>query len=251
MGRQQKKDDLGECAYCGAQATTKDHIPPQGTYAKGWPNKPWVPACESCNKAASQDDEYMQRFSMLWGADGCKDAEEIGDKFLRSLERPEARGLEAELLQSLSPIEDESRFPGGTNIALKGSRLERITDKLVRGWWFKLSGTRVPDGHRIMKYVPPAKQHENALFKRNEKLIVTCPGFYLGDNAFGFRLAYCPGTLMTCWLFEFYKVFKIMAYTCEWHDETFRIVDLRNPHAVINFDGDGPKIMALGKTVEI
>jgi hypothetical protein len=92
-----------------------------------------VPACEDCNKGASHDDEYMQRFSMLWGADAFKDAEEIGEKFLGSLERPEARGLEAELLESLSPVEDESRFPGGISISQKGSRLERIIDKLVRG----------------------------------------------------------------------------------------------------------------------
>ncbi len=251
MGKQHKvKEDLGECAYCGAQATTKDHIPPKGTYAKGWPDKPWVPACESCNKGASLDDEYMQRLSMLWGADACKDAVEVGEKFMRSLERPEAGGLQAEVREALSPVEDESRFPGGISMALKGSRLETITDKLVRGWWYKLTSTQLPEGHEIMKY-NLGKKHENELYASNEKLIVTCPGLYIGDNAFGFWLAYCPETLITCWLFEFYRVFRIMAYTCEMHEKTFRVLDLRNTHGVINHDRDGPRLMIAGQPVEI
>ncbi len=135
-----KDKQLRECAYCHAPATTKDHIPPQGMFAKGMANKPWVPACESCNRAASLDDEYMQRLSMLWGADACKDAIEVGEKFMRSLEKCEARGLQSEVRRSLSPLEDESLFPGGINMALQGERLGRVTDKLVRGWWFKLSG---------------------------------------------------------------------------------------------------------------
>ncbi len=155
MSKRRKKDkQLGECAYCAAPATTKDHIPPQGVFAKGMPHKPWVPACQSCNAGASLDDEYMQRLSMLWGADGCKDAIEVGEKFMRSLERPEARGLQAEVRRSLSPLDDESLFPGGINFALKSDRLGRVIDKPARGWWFKLSGERVPEGHEIMKYEP-------------------------------------------------------------------------------------------------
>ena len=94
-------------------------------FAKGMPNKPSVPACLACNSGASLDDEYMQRFSMLWGADACKDAIEVGDKFMRSLERREALGLQAEVRRSLSPLEDESLFPGGINMALQGHRLGR------------------------------------------------------------------------------------------------------------------------------
>ena len=98
MSSWRKKDsDLGECALCPAPATTEDHMPPKGIFAKGMPNKSWVPVCRSCNGGASLDDEYMQRLSMLWGADACKDAIEVGEKFLRSLERAEARGLQAEV----------------------------------------------------------------------------------------------------------------------------------------------------------
>lgn len=226
---------LGGCAYCPAKATTKDHVPPKGMFAKGTPNKPWVPACESCNAEASLDDEYMQRLSMLWGADACADAVEVGDKFMRSLERKEARGLQAEVRHSLSPLEDESLFPGGINMALQGDRLGRVTDKLVRGWWYELVGERLPREFEIMK-VLPGKKHRNPIYEANEKLIEECPGFTFGDMAFTFRLAYCPNSLLTCWRFKFYKVFEIMAYTCRMGDEDFQLIDLTKPFSVINFD---------------
>jgi hypothetical protein len=239
----------GECAYCGAPATTRDHIPPRGTYTKTWPDKPWVPACLECNKGASLDDEYMKRLAMLYGADACQDAAEVGEEFMRSLERPEAAGLRAELLESLIFVPNDPHVPGGVSISLKGSRLEKITDKLVRGWWFKLSGTRLPEDHEIMKY-QVGKKLDNPLLELNEKIIVAAPGFYIGDEAFGFRLAYCPESLMTCWLFDFYRVFKIMAYTCEMQEKTFKILDLRSYYQVINHDSNEPKVMAFGKELK-
>lgn len=98
-----------------------------------------------------------------------------------------------------------------------------------------------------MKYVPPAKKHENPLYEINEKLIPHCPAFFLGDQAFRVHVAYCPESLVSCWLFEFYKVFRIMAYSCEMFEDTFRIADLRNPCGVINFDANGPKIIVPGE----
>lgn len=237
MAKRRKKDNhLGECAYCPAPATTKDHIPPKGMFAKATPNKPWVPACRSCNVGASLDDEYMLRLSMLWGADACNDAIEVGEKFMRSLERPDAQGLQAEVRRSLSPLEDESLFSGGINMALQGDRLGHVTDKLVRGWWFKLVGERGPEGYEIMKYLL-GKGRDNPLYEANEKLIETCPGYFVGDRAFTVRLAYCPNSVLTCWLFEFYKVFKVMAYTCKMSETDFQILDLRKPFSVIDFEG--------------
>jgi hypothetical protein len=104
MGKRKKKsEDLGECAYCPKPATTRDHVPPQGL-AKGMPNKPWVPSCLDCNRGASKDDEYMQRLAMLCGADACSDARDVEERFMRALEREEAKGLQAEVRASLSPL---------------------------------------------------------------------------------------------------------------------------------------------------
>lgn len=238
MTKSSKPEFLGECAYCPNPGTTKDHIPPQTIYAKGTQNKPWVPACGSCNGGASKDDEYMQRLALLWGAEASKDAQDVEERFMRALQREEAKGLQIDTLASLSKqkSEQELLFPGGINIALQGERLGRITDKLVRGWWYKLSnGLKIPAEHSIMKYTLGNRKRTNPLYEFNEQEIVKCPGFFSGDYAFSMQMAYCPNSQLTCWLLIFFKVFGIMAYTCQEHDETFDILDLRKPYSVIDY----------------
>src|SRR4051812_34092613 len=115
MAKSEEPQILGECAYCPNPGTTKDHIPPQTIYAKGTQHKPWVPACRICNGGASKDDEYMQRLAMLWGADGSKDAKDVEERFMRALQREDAKGLQADVLASLSKQTSgqELLFPGG------------------------------------------------------------------------------------------------------------------------------------------
>lgn len=238
MAKSKTSEILGECAYCLNPGTTKDHIPPQTIYAKGTENKPWVPACGSCNKGASKDDEYMQRIAMLRGTEESKDAAAAEERFFRALQREEAKGLRADVLASLSPLsrEEELLFPGGINMALQGERLGRITDKLVRGWFYNLTnGLKIPIEHSIMKYTLGNRKQNNPVYEFNEAAIVNCPSFFSGDHAFTMQMAYCPNSQLTCWLFTFYKVFGIMAYTCNVHEEGFDILDLRTPYSVIDY----------------
>jgi len=226
MSRRRARD-LGPCAYCGQPATTEDHVPPRGMFSKRMPNKPWVPSCDPCNSGASKDDEYMQRLSMLWGADCSQDAIEVGEKFMRSLEYPEAKGLQTEVRRSLSPLEDEKLFPGGINMALKGERLARVTDKLVRGWFFRLTGKRFPASYGFPKHMCGQKGH--SLYAANESLIESFPATVFGDKAFSYRVAFSANDeFLSCWRFEFYGVFKIMAYSVLDQGDQFRIIDLRS-----------------------
>ena len=104
MGKCKKKpEDLGECAYCPKPATMRAQLPPQGLFANGMPNKPWVPSCLDCNRGASEDDEYMQGPAMLCGADACSDARDVEERFMRALEREEAKGLQSEVRRDQLP----------------------------------------------------------------------------------------------------------------------------------------------------
>jgi hypothetical protein len=201
MAKSKKSEIFGECAYCTNPGKTKDHIPPQTIYAKGTQHKPWVPACQICNGGASKDDEYMQRLAMLRGADVSKDARDVEERFMRALQREEAKGLQTDVLASLSnqTSEQELLFPGGINMALQGERLGRITDKLVRGWWYKLTdGLKIPSEHSIMKYTLGDRKKTNPLYEFNEQEISKCPGFFSGDFAFSMQMAYCPNSQLTC-----------------------------------------------------
>lgn len=48
------------CVYCGAQADTRDHVPPRVLLDDPHPlNLPVVPACANCNAGSSLDEEYL------------------------------------------------------------------------------------------------------------------------------------------------------------------------------------------------
>jgi hypothetical protein len=144
------------------------------------------------------------------------------------------RFLSCEFLQQALNSEFTMR-KDSHHMALQGERLGRVTDKIVRGWWFKLTRTRLPNGHRIMRFIPGKKQDVNLLYEINEAVIRRCPGHFFGDYAFTFQLAFCPNSRLTCWLFRFYKVFEIMAYSCKIQEnEGFQILDLRAPFCTID-----------------
>ena len=49
------------CAYCGAVATTRDHVPPKCLLEKPLPNGLLtVPSCNDCNNGFSLDEQYLQ-----------------------------------------------------------------------------------------------------------------------------------------------------------------------------------------------
>lgn len=230
----EKKTKFGECAYCSSPGVTKDHVPPKNIFAKGMPDPPWVPACESCNRGASKDDEYMQRLAMLYEAEACKDAQDVEKRFMRALQREEAKGLQADVFNSLTSLtpEQELASPDGINISLDGCRLTKIVEKIVRGWFFKLHGKRLPPDYKIMTY-QPGKGTSAAVLLSNEELIQNVPGFYFGDHAFTFQVAFHPDDVfLSCWRMEFYRAFKVIAYTCRMGEDYFQVLDLRKPYTI-------------------
>jgi len=51
------------CVYCGAQATTKDHVPPKSLFPSEYRDQlVTVPSCKQCNEGASKDDEFFRLF---------------------------------------------------------------------------------------------------------------------------------------------------------------------------------------------
>jgi hypothetical protein len=50
----------GNCAYCDAIPTTKDHVPAKVFLEKPFPeNLHCVPACIKCNNAYSRDESFL------------------------------------------------------------------------------------------------------------------------------------------------------------------------------------------------
>jgi hypothetical protein len=151
-----------ECAYCGAQtATTDDHIPAKGLFAKGTKTSlVTVKACAACNQGASADDEYFRdtvlkhhRISELPQAQAQIRA------MLRSAAHPRKSRYTEATLRSF--VDVEVRTPAGLHLGVKpafrvnGDRLERTVERYVRGLHRHEFGRRICEGSQIAVRVDP------------------------------------------------------------------------------------------------
>src|SRR5450759_3414803 len=51
---------VAQCAYCGADTPTRDHVPSRVFLDEPYPDQlPVVPACQNCNEGFSIDEEYL------------------------------------------------------------------------------------------------------------------------------------------------------------------------------------------------
>jgi hypothetical protein len=82
-------DGHRKCAYCGAPATTRDHVPPKCLFPEPLPaNLTTVPACQACNNEASGADEALRNILVLWAIERGMPAAELQNvKASRALRR--------------------------------------------------------------------------------------------------------------------------------------------------------------------
>src|SRR2546426_1001654 len=92
------------CAYCGtAPATTRDHIPPKGTFPPPRPNDLiTVPSCASCNQGASDRDERFRAYLSLHVGLDTPSTSRLWEPALRGIRRN--RKLHRQLLDELERV---------------------------------------------------------------------------------------------------------------------------------------------------
>jgi len=213
-----KKKISGECAYCGKPATTLDHVPPQGLFAKPRVGLIKVPACQECNNLASRDDEFLKRLSLTLGADRSQDAVQASQSVLRSLQYPEAQKMKEDLYGTIRPVQlpsstGLSRLESSFKMTLDGERMGRIIRKVVRGLYFHVKGKRLPSKYLVETHVV-GQEVPTAAFRENESHILAFPEIVVGDRAFTFRHIISPeDEFLSVWRLEFYGVTRYMGYT--------------------------------------
>lgn len=147
--------DRRECAYCGAPATTRDHVPPRSLFPKPRPqNLITVPSCPKCNNAQSRNDELFRIALVL--RDGVLQnakATEIARSAIRGLSRDESAGLRRSILQTFQRGESVAGAGPAAGEALLYSvplsRITAVSDRITRGLYYHHFRKRVPTGYLV------------------------------------------------------------------------------------------------------
>ena len=156
-----------QCAYCEAPATTKDHVPPKGLFARPLPaNLITVPSCETHNNSASQDDEYFRAtLSFRHDTYTLPDAEAAAARALERMQRKESEGFLRAFLADVK--EEEIITPAGLYLGTAGSykvdmpRLISVVERVTRGLFFHHTKSRLPERSIVKVY--PVESFRNNL----------------------------------------------------------------------------------------
>jgi hypothetical protein len=142
------------CYICGKDASTIDHVPPQGFFSSLPVNLIKLDACKTCNQSASLDEEYLRTAIAAQGYLFSSVAREVWEGAVKRSFKRRPKGLRARLAKDVVTI--EVRTPEGTvtghlpGIAVDGARALRVLRKIARGIYFKEQGKRLDEDELLL-----------------------------------------------------------------------------------------------------
>ena len=133
--------DSGICYWCGAPASSDEHVPPKNLFPKAKrKNLITVRSCSEHNEKLTKEDELF-RFYIQACSDSPESLKLFSDKTMRSFERHEAAKLLDAIFKDSHPV----WMTGGETRALKVSpeRQQLYFEKIIRGLFFHIFGRRM------------------------------------------------------------------------------------------------------------
>ena len=130
------------CYWCGAEATSDDHVPPQNLFPKDKKKDLiTVPSCRKHNEDLTKEDE-MFRFYLQACSESPDSLRLFDVKTLRSITRPKAAKFAARLFEGSTPIMARGRETRALKVDSK--RQDLYFEKITRGLFFHLFGRQLP-----------------------------------------------------------------------------------------------------------
>jgi len=152
---------MDECVYCDSLATTDDHVPAKGFFAKDVKTRGWksVRSCDYCNCGSGSDDNYARNMIALRANNIFFEADDV-------LTRAEGGVLGGSVVDALRRLNFRVvplrfGFCGMYDIDLL--RIERVITRYMRGLFYDTYRRKLP-AYRIS---PPRMLPRESLWVRN------------------------------------------------------------------------------------
>ncbi len=119
------------CIYCGAEASTKDHVPPKLLLERPFPpNLRKVPSCRACNEGYADDERYIRdALHQVGFGEISRQKLSANGVVTRSLEH-------SPKLKRMIEAAHRRAGDGKTVFVPKPERFERVFVKIARGLWY-------------------------------------------------------------------------------------------------------------------
>lgn len=168
-----KKEET--CAYCGREATTKDHVPPKQIFPKPRPaNLVTVPACLDCNNQSGKDEEYFLATFMFSEAGTSEAGKKLWDEKLHRMYEKNL-GLRRKIAHNLEQPKD-TYTPSGIYLGkrmvinLDKNRIYKVVRKIVRGLYYLEYQEVMPASQDLDCLLIQTQDHFNAAKESTKEL---------------------------------------------------------------------------------
>lgn len=218
-----KSPRVGECVYCGEhRQLTDDHVPPR-CFFEGRQGLVVVPSCWCCNNRAKKDDEHFRQSIVLHeNVANLPEATPAVDKVVRSLFKPEAKGMLRDFLSRTRVFED--RTPAGiyhvrTTTDVETERIDRVAERITRGLFWCHQGYRLPDRYVVhvasCEELRHARDERSYLMAQRAQELLEGQAYAVRDGSVFFYFVQFDETdpNLSDWLFWFFGAFFIFAGT--------------------------------------
>ena len=208
-----RRDKRQTCVYCGELTIcTEDHVIPECL----WPEKQrptrteyvLVPACKRCNGRKGLEDEYMRDvLSADIACDGNPIAMQIQANFFRAhAKNKSVFGRVAARTHRFDPVFSPGNIYLGhhPSVPIEWKRIEKFLRFVVRGLYWKLLKSRIPNDYEIEVFRIPS-HHFDEQYRRQMGLGAIGP-HGIKDGVFGSIMNIAKeDPFTTCWLMWFYE----------------------------------------------
>lgn len=205
------------CVYCQKRsATERDHIPPKNLFPPPRPSTLiTVPACSSCNRSASLDDEYLRLVVVgRWDVYEHPDARKLMDHSFGRLAETRKTGLRKGFFAGVREVDIRSEtgdYLGQTAIYdVDLSRLDRVGTRIVRGLVYHHTESCVPADHSVEVFcwdgLSPTAGDARQQFRSMATALQATPQHIIGNDVFSYWyqvLPDCPTA--SVWYFRYFN----------------------------------------------
>lgn len=178
------------CVLCGdVEATTSDHIPPQGIYPKPRDNDiqfHTVPACRACNGGTSQEDEEFKVILSLDTSLGREDDARLVDWVAKTVAHNKKLGKHVLYNhQKVKLIDDKGKQRSCVQVSFGSEAYDVVAQKIIRGLYWKETGYVLPK--KAVIWLRPTMELDNKTFESFFSILHSKEEKSLNKNTFTYR----------------------------------------------------------------
>jgi hypothetical protein len=201
------------CVICGEEeATTNDHIPPQGIYPKPRPNINFhtVPSCTNCNNGSGIEDEEFKILISFETGEYRENQSSVIDSMAKTI--GSNNKIAKQIFKSKQngyAVRDEKGLEPIIAVEFDGEKYSKVIERIVKALYWRNKDTYL--GKKTNVNVFPQRSAEPDFLLSIKILMDSIPPQKLNDGTFVYKVTFNDDG-SSIWGMQFFGKHTVFAY---------------------------------------